>query len=156
MGRSTTASMRRARQVHSVRVLPITSCSLPSVVLLLKLLFMAEREIVPERDDNVGYIRFSLESFASAFGGDASHPPGASLLIALARSLGLPYRVFIEVALAAAALLLFRPLVLSGCMSLPTAVIACAVLIFHPVLLLEMDRAMGDPVGFLWWLFGTA
>jgi hypothetical protein len=77
-------------------------------------------------------------------------------MMAAARLLGLPYRVFFEVALATAALLLFRPLVSSTIIGLPTALFGCAILMFHPVLLLEMDRAMGDPVAFLWWLVGVA
>lgn len=125
-------------------------------LLLIKLFVVSEREIVPERDDSIGYVRFSVDYFSSLFSGAASHPPGASLMIAGARLLGLPYRIFLEIILAIAALLLFRPLIASASIGLPSAAIGCTILLFHPVLLLEMDRAMADPVGFLCWLIGAA
>jgi hypothetical protein len=125
-------------------------------LLVIKLLVIAEREIVPERDDNIGYVRYSSEYFPALLSGAASHPPGASLIMATARFLGLPYRVFLEVLLATGVLLLFRPLVSSARITLSTAVFGSVVLLFHPVLVLEMDRAMGDPAAFLCWLIGVA
>ena len=82
-------------------------------LLLLKLLLVSQREMVPETDDAESYVRHSLEDLPSIFGGYSGHPPGASLVMALARLLGIPYRIFLEVFLAAAAFWFFRPLIAS-------------------------------------------
>ena len=85
----------------------------------------------------------------------AGHPPGASLVMALARSLGIPYRIFIEIFLAVAAFLFFRPLVASMRLGIAAAAMSYGLLLFHPTLILGMDRAMSDSVSFLCWLFGA-
>ena len=80
-------------------------------LLLLKLFLVSQRDIVPERHDAEAYATASLYDLRLIFFDSAGHPPGAALVMGLARSLGIPYRIFIEVCLAAAAFLLFRPLV---------------------------------------------
>ncbi len=105
--------------------------------------------------DAEGYASVSLDVWASIFGRAADHPPGASLAMAAARSLGIPYRIFREIFLAAAAFLFFRPLVASMRLGIAAAAISYGLLLFHPTLILGMDRAVSDPVAFLCWLFGA-
>lgn len=124
-------------------------------LLLLKLLLVSRREMVPERMDAEGYASVSLDVWASIFGRTADHPPGASMAMAAARSLGIPYRIFTEIFLAAAAFLFFRPLVASMRLGIAAAAISYGLLLFHPTLILGMDRAVSDPVAFLCWLFGA-
>jgi len=80
-----------------------------AIALLLLKLFLVSRDIVPERHDAEAYATASLYDLRLIFFDSAGHPPGAALVMGL--SLGIPYRIFIEVCLAAAAFLLFRPLV---------------------------------------------
>ena len=82
-------------------------------LLLLKLLLVSQREIVTEPNDAEGYVSASLDDLGLVVSGAAYHAPGASLVMGLARSLGIPYRIFMEVFLAVAAFLFFRPLVVS-------------------------------------------
>jgi hypothetical protein len=124
-------------------------------LLLLKLVLVSQREIVPEQHDADAYSNASLYSLRLVFLDSAGHPPGAALVMGLARSMGIPYRVFIEIFLAAAAFLFFRPLVVSMRLSLAAASALYALLLFHPTLMLEMDRAMSDAVGFSLWLAGA-
>jgi hypothetical protein len=138
----------RARLTRNFLVLAIA-------LLLLKLLLVSQREMVTETYDAESYVRHSLNDLAVVFGGYAGHPPGASLVMALARLLGIPYRIFIEVFLAVAAFLFFRPLVVSKSLGLTAVATLYALLLFHPTLILEMDRAMSDPVGFSLWLAGV-
>ena len=60
------------------------------ILLLIKLILIAGREIVPERDDSIGYVRISTEYLSSMLSGTASHPPVASLVIAASRLFGMP------------------------------------------------------------------
>ncbi len=113
-------------------------------LLLLKLLLVSQREMVPETDDAESYVRHSLDDLASVFGGYAGHAPGASLVMASARSLGIPYRIFMEVFLALAAFLFFRPLVGSMRLGFAAAAFSYGLLIFHPTLILGMDRAISE------------
>src|SRR5271157_154734 len=124
-------------------------------LLLLKLLLVSQREMVPETDDAESYVRHSLDDLASVFGGYAGHAPGASLVMASARSLGIPYRIFMEVFLALAAFLFFRPLVGSMRLGFAAAAFSYGLLIFHPTLILGMDRAISEPVSFSLWLAGA-
>lgn len=140
---STTASLARNFLIVAI------------ALLLLKLLLVSRREMVPERMDAEGYASVSLDVWASIFGRAADHPPGASLAMAAARSLGIPYRIFREIFLAAAAFLFFRPLVASMRLGIAAAAISYGPLLFHPTLILGMDRAVSDPVAFLCWLFGA-
>lgn len=75
--------------------------------------------------------------------------------MAMARSPGIPYRVFMEVFLAVAAFLFFRPLVASMRLGITAVTLSYGLLLFHPTLILEMDRAMSDAVSFLCWLIGA-
>lgn len=124
-------------------------------LLLLKLLLVSQREIVTEPNDAEGYVSASLDDLGLVVSGAAYHAPGASLVMGLARSLGIPYRIFMEVFLAVAAFLFFRPLVVSMRLGIAAVTFSYGLLLFHPALILEMDRAMSDSVGFLWWLAGT-
>jgi hypothetical protein len=124
-------------------------------LLLLKLLLVSQREIVPEQHDAEAYATASLYDLRLVFSDSAGHPPGAPLVMALARSLGIPYRVFIEVFLAIAAFLFFRPLVASMRVGIIAVTLSYGVLLFHPNLILEMDRAMSDSVSFFCWLIGA-
>lgn len=124
-------------------------------LLLLKLLLVSQREIVPEQHDAEAYASASLYDLRLIFFNSAGHPPGAPLVMALARSLGIPYRVFIEVFLAVAAFLFFRPLVASMRLGMIAVTLSYGVLLFHPSLILEMDRAMSDSVSFFCWLMGA-
>lgn len=124
-------------------------------LLLLKLLLVSQREIVPEQHDAEAYASASLYDLRLIFFDSAGHPPGAPLVMALARSLGIPYRVFIEVFLAVAAFLFFRPLVASMRLGMIAVTLSYGVLLFHPSLILEMDRAMSDSVSFFCWLMGA-
>jgi hypothetical protein len=137
-----------ARPTRNFLIIAIT-------LLLLKLLLVSRREMVPERMDAEGYASVSLDVWASIFGRAADHPPGASLAMASAHSLGIPYRIFTEIFLAAAAFLFFRPLVASMRLGIAAAAISYGLLLFHPTLILGMDRAVSDPVAFLCWLFGA-
>jgi hypothetical protein len=124
-------------------------------LLLLKLLLVSRREMITEGYDAEAYVRVSLRSFGSIFSGDADHPPGASLAMALARVLGVPYRIFLEIFLALAAFMFFRPLLVWTGLGIAAVALSFALLLFHPGLILEMDRAMSDPVNFLLWLAGA-
>jgi len=123
-------------------------------LLAVKLLLVSRREIVSEDLDAFEYTRASLD-LRSIFAGGASHPPGASLVIALARSLGIPYRVFIEIFLAVAAFLFFRPLVVSMRLGIAAITFSFGLLLFHPALILGLDRVMSDSVSFFCWLAGA-
>ena len=122
---------------------------------LVKLLLVSHREIVPEPHDAEAYVSASVDELGSLFTGAADHPPGASLIMALARSLGIPFRVFMELFLGVAAFLFFRPLVASIRLGTIAVALSYALLLFHPALILEMDRAMSDTVSFLCWLIGA-
>jgi hypothetical protein len=124
-------------------------------LLLLKLLLVSQREIVPEEHDASEYAQASLEGLRAIFAGGTSHPPGASLAIVLARSIGIPYRVFMEVFLAVAAFLFFRPLVVSMRLGVAGVAFSFGLLLFHPALILGLDRVMSDSVGFFCWLAGV-
>jgi hypothetical protein len=123
--------------------------------LLIKLVLISQREMVPELADAVQYVSVSVDDLDSVFSGAAEHAPGASLVMALARSLGIPYRIFMDVFLALAAFLFLRPLVASMRQGIVAVGFTYGLLLFHPALILEMDRAMSDSVGFLWWLIGA-
>jgi hypothetical protein len=124
-------------------------------LLLLKLLLVSRREMAPETHDAEAYASASMQQLGSVFSADAYHPPGASLVMAMARSLGVPYRIFIEVFLALAAFLFLRPLVASMGLGVIAVALSYALLLFHPNLILEMDRPMSDSVSFLCWLIGA-
>lgn len=113
-------------------------------LLLLKLLLVSRREMAPEAHDAEAYASASMQQLGSVFSADAYHPPGASLVMAMARSLGVPYRIFIEVFLALAAFLFLRPLVASMRLGVIAVALSYALLLFHPNLILEMDRPMSD------------
>jgi hypothetical protein len=125
------------------------------VLLLLKLLLVSRREIITEARDAEAYVSASLDRFLSIIFAGEYHPPGPSLVMALARSIGIPYRIFAELLFAAAAFLFLRPLVV--CMRLPmtAAALLYAALLFHPDLILQMDRAMSDSLNFACWLAGA-
>jgi hypothetical protein len=82
-------------------------------LLLVKLLLVSRREILTDQYDAEAYVSASLDDLRSVFGGDQFHPPGASLVMALARLLGIPYRIFIEIFLAAAAFFFLQT---AGCL----------------------------------------
>ncbi len=124
-------------------------------LLLLKLLLVSQREMVPEQHDAEAYVSASMQDLGSLFTVGAGHAPGASLVMALARSLGIPYRIFMEVFLAVAAFLFFRPLVAWMRLGIVAVTLSYGVLLFHPTLILEMDRAMSDSVSFFCWLIGA-
>jgi hypothetical protein len=124
-------------------------------LLLLKLLLVSQREIVTEPNDAEGYVSASLDDLGLVVSGAAYHAPGASLVMGLARSLGIPYRIFMEVFLAVAAFLFFRPLVVSMRLGIAAVTFSYGLLLFHPALILEMDRAMSDSVSFFCWLIGA-
>jgi hypothetical protein len=109
-------------------------------LLLLKLLLVSQREMVPENHDAEAYASASMQDLGSLFTVGAGHAPGASLVMALVRSLGIPYRVFIEFFLAAAAFLFFRPLAACIRLGIIAATLGYGLLLFHPALILEMDR----------------
>jgi hypothetical protein len=124
-------------------------------LLAVKLLLVSRREILTDQYDAEAYVSASLGDLRLAFGGDEFHPPGASVVMALARLLGIPYRIFIEIFFAAAAFLFFRPLVVWTRLGTTGVTLLYALLLFHPVLVLEMDRAMSDPVSVFCWLAGV-
>jgi hypothetical protein len=124
-------------------------------LLLLKLLLVSQREMVPENHDAEAYASASMQDLGSLFTVGAGHAPGASLVMALVRSLGIPYRVFIEFFLAAAAFLFFRPLAACIRLGIIAATLGYGLLLFHPALILEMDRSMSDSVSFFCWLIGA-
>ena len=124
-------------------------------LLLVKLLLVSRREILTDQYDAEAYVSASLDNLRSVFGGDQFHPPGASFVMALARLLGIPYRIFIEILFAAAAFFFFRPLVVWTRLGTTGVTLLYALLLFHPVLVLEMDRAMSDAVSVLFWLGGA-
>jgi len=126
-----------------------------SALLLLKLLLVSQREMATEEYDSFEYARVSLEDLGSILSGVADHAPGASLVMALSRTVGIPYRIFMEVFLATAAFLFLRPLVVWMRLGMAAFAVLYALLLFHPSLIIEMDRAMADPVGFLLWLAGA-
>ena len=73
--------------------------------------------------------------------------------MALARLLWLPYRIFIEIFFATAAFLFFRSLAVWTRLGIVSSHGPLyALLLFHPVLVLEINRAMSDPVSVLCWL----
>jgi hypothetical protein len=125
------------------------------VLLLMKLLLVSRREMVPEAHDALAYVIASMQDVGILFIFGAGHPPGASLLMALARSLGIPYRIFIECFLAFAAYLFFRPLVAWMRLGIFEIGLCYGVLLFHPNLILGLDQAMSDPVSFSLWLAGV-
>ena len=125
-------------------------------LLLLKLFLVSQREMVTEEHDAYEYVRVSLEDLGSIFAGDGwGHEPGASLIIALARSLGIPYRLVAEVFLAIAAFVFFRPLAVSMRLGIAAAAVSYGLLLFHPALIFGLDRAMSDSVNFFCWLIGA-
>ena len=124
-------------------------------LLLVKLLLVSRREILTDQYDAEAYVSASLDDLRSVLGGDQFHPPGASWVMALARLLGIPYRIFIEIFFATAAFLFFRPLAVWTRLGTTGVTLLYALLLFHPVLVLEMDRAMSDPVSVLCWLAGA-
>jgi hypothetical protein len=124
-------------------------------LLAVKLLLISRREIVPEPYDAEEYVALSLENLRAIFAGGADHAPGASLIMALARLLGIPYRIFTELILAAAAFLFFRPLVVWTRIGVGAVAFCYALLLFHPALILWLDRSMSDPVNFICWLAGA-
>jgi hypothetical protein len=124
-------------------------------LLLLKLLWVSQREMVPEQHDAEAYASASMQDLGALFTVAAGHPPGASLVMALARSLGIPYRIFIEVFLAVAAFLFLRPLFVSTRIGIAATTFIYVVLLCHPALILEMDRPMSDSVSFFCWLIGA-
>jgi hypothetical protein len=124
------------------------------ILFVAKLLLISRREMVPEPNDAVEYVSISLDHLGSVFTSTAGHPPGAALVMALARSLGIPYRAFLELFLALAAFLFLRPLVVSIRLGILATTLTYGLLLFHPALILEMDRAMSDSVALLWWLTG--
>ena len=124
-------------------------------LLLLKLLWVSQREMVPEQHDAEAYASASMQDLGALFTVAAGHPPGASLVMALARSLGIPYRIFIEVFLAVAAFLFLRPLFVSTRIGIAATTFIYIVLLCHPALILEMDRPMSDSVSFFCWLIGA-
>ncbi len=137
-----------ARPVGSFLIIAIA-------LLLLKLLLVSRREMAPETHDAEAYASASMHGLGFLFTVGAGHPPGASLVMAMARSLGIPYRIFIEVLLALAAFLFLRPLVASMRLGIVAVALSYALLLFHPDLILEMDRPMSDSVSFLCWLIGA-
>jgi hypothetical protein len=124
-------------------------------LLLLKLLLVSRREMVPETHDAEAYASASLYDLRVIFFDSAGHPPGAALVMGLARSLAIPYRIFIEICLAVAAFFFFRPLVVRMRVGIVVVAVLYALLLFHPTLILEMDRPMSDPVCFAFWLAGA-
>jgi len=124
-------------------------------LLLLKLLWVSQREMVPEQHDAEAYASASMQDLSTLFTVAAGHPPGASLVMALARWLGIPYRIFIEVFLAVATFLFLRPLFVSTRIGIVATTLIYIVLLCHPALILEMDRPMSDSVSFFCWLTGV-
>jgi hypothetical protein len=55
------------------------------ILLLVKLLLVSRREMVPEPNDAVEYVSISLDHLGSVFSSTAGYPPGAPLVMALAR-----------------------------------------------------------------------
>src|SRR5262245_61536418 len=98
---------RRARVLSNFLIVAIA-------LLVVKLALISGREILPERDDSIGYVRFSLDNLSSVLTGEGSHPPGPSLVMALGRFLGIPYRTFLEILFAASAFSFLRPLAASA------------------------------------------
>jgi hypothetical protein len=140
----------------SITARPVGSFLIIAIALfLLKLLLVSRREMVPETHDAEAYASASMYGLGFLFTVGAGHPPGASLVMAMARSLGIPYRIFIEVLLALAAFLFLRPLVASMRLGIVAVALSYALLLFHPDLILEMDRPMSDSVSFLCWLIGA-
>jgi hypothetical protein len=124
-------------------------------LLLLKLLWVSQREMVPEQHDAEAYASASMQDLSALFTVGAGHAPGASLVMAVARWLGIPYRIFIEGFLATAAFLFLRPLIVPTRIGIAAATLIYSVLLFHPALILEMDRSMSDSVSFFCWLIGA-
>jgi hypothetical protein len=146
------AERREPATAHPVRNFLIIAIAL----FVLKLLMVSHREMVPEPYDAEGYVNASLDNLGGMFaGGYEGHPPGASLIMALARSLGIPYRVFIEGFLAAAAFLFFLPQVVWTRLGIAAGSLVYAILLFHPNLILGLDRSMSDPVSFACLLAGA-
>ena len=141
----------RSKPVTPARVFLVIAVAL----LLLKLLLVSRREMAPETHDAEAYASASLQQLGSLLTVGAGHPPGASLVMAMARSLGIPYRIFIEVSLSLAAFLFLRPLVVSMRLGIVAVALSYALLLFNPDLILEMDRPMSDSVSFLCWLIGA-
>jgi hypothetical protein len=126
-----------------------------AILLILKLLMVSQREMVPEQHDAEAYVSASMQDLGSLFTVAAGHAPGASLVMAVARWLGVPYRIFIEGFLALAAFLFLRPLLALTRMGIVATTLIYSVLLFHPALILEMDRPMSDSVSFFCWLIGV-
>ena len=82
-------------------------------LLLLKLLLVSQREIVTEPNDAEEYVSASLDDLRLVVSGAAFHAPGASLVMAVGPVARNSLSVFMEVFLAVAAFLFFRPLVVS-------------------------------------------
>jgi hypothetical protein len=143
--RSERAAARRTRNFLIIAV----------ALLLLKLLWVSQREMVPEQHDAEAYASASMQDLSSLLTVAAGHAPGASLVMAVARWLGIPYRIFIEGFLATAAFLFLRPLLVSTRPGIAAATLIYSVLLFHPALILEMDRSMSDAVSFFCWLIGA-
>jgi len=137
-----------ARQTRTLLIVAVA-------LLLLKLLWVSQREMVPEQHDAEAYASASMQDLGALFTVAAGHPPGASLVMALARLFGIPYRIFIELFLALATFLFLRPLFVFARIGIVATTLIYFVLICHPALLLEMDRPMSDSVSFICWLIGV-
>src|SRR6516164_9487841 len=117
----------RVRSATSARVFPIVAVAL----LLLKMWLVSRREMVPEAHDAEAYASASMQRLGFLLAVGADHAPGASLAMAAARSLGIPYRIFIELFLALAAFLFVRPLIPSMRLGIAAVAPSYALLLFH-------------------------
>ena len=108
----------------------------------MKLYFVSSREMIPQINDPKYYATESLELFHHV-PGTPHHPVGASLVMALSRSLGLPYRPFQEILLAIA----LSALLLTLCRSRAgffSAAVIYTLCLFNPGGALLMDIALSD------------
>jgi hypothetical protein len=120
--------------------------------LLLKFYCVARREMIPETFDAIDYVDMSIFGLT---GGAPNHPFGASLIMALSRIIGTPYRLFEEFFLAAGLVAMLAPL----CRSRAGLICATAIYIlclFNPGGVLLMDGAMSDTPFVVWVMFSWA
>lgn len=115
--------------------------------LIIKLLCVTSREIIPTRFDAAYYVNVSLFRLPNPA---PHHPVGASLVMALSRFVGAPYRLFEELLLAMALTAMLAPLCHSriGFASATAIYILC---LFNPGGVLVMDSALSE-IPFLIWL----
>ncbi len=124
------------------RVLTIVAFA---VICLFKLWLIGDEEILAENWDASDYASISLDYFSGSDNCSIGRRPGAPLFIAAARTLGIPYRIAIELAfLVAATFFSWSIAKATGSRILGTL---CLLLIgLHPETLVIFRRLLSEPV----------